>query len=107
MNDLLSDVMPDYAGFSGLGMPSALQDISADTAAIRNAVALSEEDLKMLVDMAEREYVNNINLTAQTPVINVTGQNTGDSELDNQRLAEAIRDILLEQAASHTDLSYT
>ena len=63
--------------------------------------------MKLLVDMATREYVNNINLTAQTPIINVTGQNTGNTELDRQYLAEAMRDILLEQSASHTDLAYT
>lgn len=89
------------------GITNALDGIGADTKAIRNSVALSEEDMKLLVDMATREYVNNINLTAQTPIINVTGQNTGNTELDRQYLAEAMRDILLEQSASHTDLAYT
>ncbi|MDE7260525.1 MAG: hypothetical protein K2N78_00440, partial [Oscillospiraceae bacterium] len=79
----------------------------ADTKAIRNSVALSEEDIKLLVDMATREYVNNINLTSQTPIINVTGQNTGDTELDRRALADAIKDILLEEAASSTALAYT
>lgn len=89
------------------GLNSTLSGIGEDTKAIRNSVALSEEDIKLLVDMATREYVNNINLTAQTPIINVTGQNTGDSELDKRALAETLRDILLEQAASSTDLAYT
>lgn len=99
----------DYADFtnSASGINAALDGIGADTKAIRNSVALSEEDIKLLVDMATREYVNNINLTAQTPVINVTGQNSGDNELDRQALAETLRDMLIEQAASHTSLSYT
>lgn len=88
------------------GINAALDGIGEDTKAIRNSVALSEEDIRLLVDMATREYVNNINLTTQTPIINVTGQNTGDTELDKQYLAEAIRDMLIDQAASHTDLSY-
>ena len=85
----------------------ALSDIRADTKAIRSSVALSEEDIKLLADMATREYVNNINLTAQTPIINVTGQNTGDTEMDKRALADAIKDILLEEAASSTNLAYT
>lgn len=98
----------DYSALAATsGIATTLDSIGADTKAIRNSVALSEEDVKLLVDMATREYVNNINLTAQTPIINVSGQNTGDTELDKRSLAEAIRDILLEQAASHTNLSYT
>ena len=89
------------------GLNNTLSDIAGDTKAIRNSVALSEEDIKLLVDMATREYVNNINLTAQTPIINVTGQNTGDTEMDKRALADAIKDILIEEAASHTDLAYT
>lgn len=98
----------DYAEMlAASGIPGALADIGADTKAIKNSVALSEEDIKLLVDLAEREYITNVNLTAQTPVINVTGQNTGDSELDRHLLAEAIKSILIEEAASHTALSYT
>ena len=111
----ISDFMSDMGGkgfdydalLAASGIDSTLSDISADTKAIRNSVALSEEDIKLLVDMATREYVNNINLTAQTPIINVTGQNTGDTEMDKRALADAIRDILIEESASHTDLAYT
>ena len=98
----------DYSAMTAASsISSALSDIGADTKAIRNSVALSEEDIKLLVDMATREYVNNINLTAQTPIINVTGQNTGDTEMDKRTLADTIRDILIEESASHTDLAYT
>ena len=44
--------------------------------------------------------MNNVNLTAQTPVITVNGQNTGHTAADRQNLANAIRDILIEQRAS-------
>lgn len=74
--------------------------LGSDVGAIKKEVAMSEEDLKSLVDMAERQYVNEINLTAQTPVINVNGQNTGNSKEDRKALANAIRDILAEQASS-------
>lgn len=74
--------------------------LGSDVSDIKKEVAMSEEDLKSLVDMAERQYVNNINLTAQTPVITVNGQNTGNNAEDRKALANALRDILLEQSAS-------
>lgn len=81
-------------------MASDTSKIASDTKAIKKSVSMADEDLKSLVDMAERQYVNNINLTAQTPVINITGQNTGHTAADRQNLANTIRDILIEQVAS-------
>ena len=84
-----------------------LSDISDNTSGISKNVSdiaknfsMSDEDLKALVDIAERRYVNRVNVTAQTPVITVNGQNTGNTAADRQSLANAIRDILLEQSAS-------
>lgn len=74
--------------------------LGRDVADIKKEVTMSDEELKSLVDLAERRYVNNINLTAQTPVINITGQNTGDKAADRRALANTIRDMLLEQQAA-------
>lgn len=81
-------------------VPGDVSSIAGNTASIEKSVNMADEDLKNLVDMAEREYVNNINLTAQTPVITVNGANTGRTQADRQALADTIRDILLEQAAA-------
>ena len=67
---------------------------------IEKSVSMSEEDIKALVDVAERRYVNNVNLTSQTPVITINGQNTGHTAADRQNLANTIRDILIEQVSS-------
>lgn len=97
----------DYANLlADSGIPAALENIGGDTKAIRNSVALSEEDIRLLVDQAEREYINKVNLTAQTPVITINGQNTGNFEEDLAWLERSLTKILTEQAASHTDLSY-
>lgn len=98
-----SSSIPSYADLGGIA--GQLDAIGADTGALRREVALEQEDIKSLVDIAERRYVNNINLTAQTPVINVHGQNTGDTAADRQALANAMRDILLEQAAAASVLT--
>ena len=77
-----------------------VSSIAGDVGSIEKSVNMADEDLKSLVDMAERRYVNNINLTAQTPVINITGQNTGNTAADRRALANAIKDILVEQVAA-------
>lgn len=99
--------MLDGSGASSLSISSPdLSSIASDTSDIKKAVSLSEEDLSMLADMAERRYVNNINLTSQSPVITIQGANTGDTEADRRGLADAIKRILLEQAASATTNAY-
>lgn len=83
----------------GIGS-SVGSSLGSDVSDIKKEVSMSEEDLKSLVDMAERQYVNEINLTSQTPVIQVAGQNTGNTKEDRKALANAIRDILVEQLSS-------
>ena len=96
----------EQAAGGGTGVPDVppyeeqLSGIGSDVAGIKKSVAMSEEDIKSLVDVAARRYVANVNLTSQTPVINITGQNTGRTAADRQQLADTIRDILIEQAAS-------
>lgn len=89
------------AGASSNDYLSDIADSSASTAGSAGGIAksldIAEEELKNLVDMAERQYVNKINLTAQSPVININGQNTGNTAADRQRLADTLRDVLLEQ----------
>ena len=82
-----------------------LDDIAGSVSSIEKAVDMSQEDLKMLVDESERRYVNRINLTSQTPVITVNGANTGRTAADRQSLANAIRDILIEQTAAGSVIS--
>lgn len=77
-----------------------LDDISSSVAGIEKSVDMTQEDLESLIDVAERRYVNQINLTSQTPVINVSGQNTGRTQADRTALAEAIQRILVEQISS-------
>lgn len=91
----------DYAG-DYAGVPGNVEDISGDVGSIKKSVSATEEDLKSLVDIAERRYVNRINLTTLTPNITVNGANTGNTQADRQNLANTIRDILIEQTASGT-----
>lgn len=73
-----------------------LGNIDKNTGKIAKTVDLSDEQIKMLVDVAERKYINNVNLTSQTPMITVQGQNTGNTEKDAQNLADTLRDFLVD-----------
>lgn len=73
-----------------------LGSIDKNTGKIAKTVDLSDEQIKMLVDVAERRYVNNVNLTSQTPMITVQGQNTGNTEKDARNLADTLRDVLVD-----------
>lgn len=82
------------------GATDQLSGIGSSVKGIEKAVNMSDEDIKALVDVAERRYVNQVNLTSQTPVINVSGQNTGNTAQDRRALASAIEQILLEEWSS-------
>lgn len=94
--DETEDVVGPWSG----GTANDISNIAKDVGSIENAVNMTQEDIKSLVDIAERRYVNNINLTSQTPVITVNGANTGRTAADRQLLADVIRDILLEQTSA-------
>lgn len=82
------------------GIAGDVGDIKGSAASISKAVDMSKEDIKSLVDVATRQYVNKINFNSQTPIINVSGANTGNTEADRKALADTIKDIIIEQAAS-------
>lgn len=98
----LSDLgsVADFGGYGGASAAEQLlESIDGSVGNIEKSVSMSEEDIKSLVDMAEREYINQINLTSQSPVIHVTGANTGNTAADRQSLADALAAMLVEQRA--------
>ena len=82
-----------------------VQEIGGGVGSIAKSIDATQEDIKSLVDVAERRYVNQINLTSQTPVINVYGHNTGNKAADRQKLADDLRDILMEQISAGASIS--
>lgn len=72
---------------------------------IHEPVKLSNEDLKMLLDLADRDYVNKINMTQLTPEVHVH-VDTGGGDVDAEQVADRIKHMLIEQAASSTNLAY-
>lgn len=87
----------DYSGVLG--------NIESGVDKLNKTVSAADEDIRSLVDMAERRYVNNINLTSQTPVINVTMQGSGNSAMDAQNMARTLARMLQEQRAASASVS--
>lgn len=81
-------------------LAGTLGDIGKDVKGIKKSVDLSNEDVKMLVDVAARRYVNQVNLTSQTPVITINGQNTGNTKEDMAALELMLKTVLAEQWAA-------
>lgn len=104
LGDMFGTAMP--GGETSFSVPSydeivgAIDDVGKDVKGIKKSVDLSKEDLKYMVDLTARRYVNNVNLTSQTPVITVNGQNTGNTEADREALARMLETVLLEQRAA-------
>lgn len=74
-----------------------LGNIDKNTGKIAKTVDLSDEQIKMLVDVAERKYVNNYNRSNQVQqVFNINGQNTGNTKQDAQAIADILRDKLVD-----------
>lgn len=94
------------SGKGSSGSSGTLGKIASDTADIKKSVEMTHEDLSLLVDVATRKYVANVNLETRAPVINVTAQGTGDSETDAMRIADQLKRVLLEQMSSGGSLSY-
>lgn len=94
----------DTTGFGAIpgidDLTGAVGDVGKDVKGIKKEVSLSNEDLKSLVDVATGKYINQVNLTAQTPVITINGQNTGKTKEDRQALADALKMVLAEQLAA-------
>lgn len=92
------NTLPDYTPYEGV--PQDVKDIKSGVGGIQKTLNATAEDIKSLVDIAERRYINNINLNAPAPIITIQGANTGNTEADRRNMADAIRDILLEQTAA-------
>lgn len=67
---------------------------------IDNDVTLSDEDLQIYRDLAEQRYMNRIELKTLAPNIKVDVP--ASANLSPNDVADAIKAMLLEQAASHT-----
>ncbi|HBI63015.1 MAG TPA: hypothetical protein DDY31_17725 [Lachnospiraceae bacterium] len=69
-------------------------------------ISLSDEDLKLYRDLAERRYMNQIELKTLAPNINVTLPANASGHLSPDDVANHIKKVLIEQMSSHTAIAH-
>lgn len=69
-------------------------------------VKLSDEDMKVYRDLAERRYMNNIELKTLAPEINVTLPAGASGNLSAQDVADKLKRMLIEQMAAQTSVAH-
>lgn len=73
---------------------------------VEGSVNLADEDLKLYRDMAERRYMNQVELKTLAPNISVTLPSGSSKNLTAEDVADRIRRMLIEQMASSTAVSH-
>ena len=69
-------------------------------------IKLSDEDLKLYRNLAERRYMNQIELKTLAPHIEVSIPESEAKNLTAQDIADKLRALLIEQSAAGTAVSH-
>lgn len=104
----------DFGGFGDLfnaGDFSNLMPAGGDVGKVGKVgkvdnVKLSDEDLKVYRDLAERRYMNNIELKTLAPEITVNLPAGASGNLSAQDVADRLKRMLIEQMAAQTAVSH-
>lgn len=94
MNELASSVL-DFSQFGSAGNPLKV-DGTGKGGAVK--VDMSDENLKYLKEVAEREYINKFSTATLAPNMIINFEGSGDTSQDD-RLAKRVQKILREQIA--------
>jgi len=108
----LEDIAGSFSGFNmndlSLGEQADIEKVGSvgNVKNVEGDVRLADEDLKLYRDLAERRYMNQIELKTLAPNINVTLPAGAAGNLNASDVADHIKKILIEQMNSHTDKSH-
>lgn len=73
---------------------------------IRDDVNIADEDLKMLVDIAEKKYTAEVNVQHLSPQVSIYAESSPEKPIDPKMLAELLKKTLIEQVAAHGSVNY-
>lgn len=73
---------------------------------VEGKVSLADEDIKLYRDLAERRYLNQVELKTLAPNINVTLPPGSSGNLNAQDVADHIKRMLIEQVSSQTAVAH-
>ena len=113
MNLNLEDIAGSFGGFNMGDIPTGdqLGDIGkvGSVGSVKNVegdIRLADEDLKLYRDLAERRYMNQIELKTLAPNINVTLPAGASGNLSPDDVANHIKKILIQQMSAQTAVSH-
>ena len=88
---------------SGVSTPDIGTVDKVDTVGkIDKDVSLADEDLKMLRDLSERQYLASVNITIPQTSVSVNQNVNGGKASDMNAIATYLKNLLMEQNASHS-----
>lgn len=73
---------------------------------VEDDIKLSDEDLKLYRDLAEKRYMNRIELKTMAPNIAVTLSGSAGENLSPERVADAIRKMIIEEMSANAAVSH-
>lgn len=113
MNFNLEDIAGSFGGFHLGDIPTGdqLGDIGkvGSVGSVKNVegdIRLADEDMKLYRDLAERRYMNQIELKTLAPNINVTLPSGTSGNLSADDVANHIKKMLIEQMSAQTAVSH-
>lgn len=113
MNFSLSDIANSMSGFDASSIPTAgeLGNIGkvgsvGNVKNVEGEIRLSDEDVRLYRDLAERRYMNQIELKTLAPNIHVSIPESAAGSLSASDVADTIKVMLIEQMSSQTAVSH-
>lgn len=91
----LENLMPNGGNVGSVGKVKKVEDVK-----------LSDEDLKIYRDLAERRYMNNIELKTLAPEINVTLPAGASGNISAQDVADKLKRMLIAEMAAQTSVAH-
>lgn len=108
--DISLDSLADtFGGFDTSSIPEAGDLNVGDVGRVKKIdgdVNLSDEDIKLYRDLAERRYMNNVELQTLAPQISVSIPESAAKKLTSKDIADKLKVLLIQQAAAHTSVSH-
>ncbi len=114
MNLNLSDMAGSLGGLGNFGNFAATGGIGdigkvGSVGSVKNVegdIRLSDEYLKIYRDIAERKYMNQIQIKALAPNVNVNVTPGANNKLSPKDIANAVRHVIVEEMAAETEVAY-
>lgn len=92
----------EYGGKNDVGKVGSVGKVKS----IEDDIKLSDEDVKLYRDLAERRYMNQIELKTLAPNINVSIPESAAKNLTSQDIADKLKVLLMEQMSAQTAVSH-